>query len=129
MNYFGNRKNIITIKLDHLFCQISAIKFQKEEMQLFTKFAELWRKKEKKIFFKLLERLKKNPELLEALDKMKPVKNTPQLIMDESNEIARRIEKQFFEIIPGIPGLTTYRNLFLCEMAKDDIKSVEVTDV
>ncbi|VBB34198.1 unnamed protein product [Acanthocheilonema viteae] len=68
----------------------------------------------------LMERLKENPELLEAMDKFKDGKHLCETIMEHSYEIAKRIERQFFSLIPGIPGLITYRNAMICEIARDE---------
>ncbi|EFO12818.1 hypothetical protein LOAG_15716, partial [Loa loa] len=74
----------------------------------------------------LLERLKENPELLEAINKHKVTKITPKTIMDESFKIATRIERQLFSLIPGVPGLITYRNAMACEVARDESTTISI---
>ncbi|EJW79713.1 hypothetical protein WUBG_09379 [Wuchereria bancrofti] len=74
----------------------------------------------------LLERLRENPELMEAVDKIKPDKITLTTIMEESFEIATRIERQFFSLIPGVPGLTAYKNAMICEIARDESVTITV---
>lgn len=67
----------------------------------------------------LTESLKENPELLEAMEKFKPDKPFCKTIMEHSYEIAVRIERQFFSLIPRVTGLTAYRNAMICEFARD----------
>ncbi|VDK81075.1 unnamed protein product [Litomosoides sigmodontis] len=69
----------------------------------------------------LMERLERSPELLEAVERLKdmqePLRDT---VMKHSYEIATRMERQFFSLIPGVTGLTTYRNAMICEIARDE---------
>lgn len=73
------------------------------------------------MFLQLTEHLKESPELVEAVERLKsmqrPVRDT---VMKRSYEIATRMERQFFSLIPGVTGLTAYRNAMICEIARDE---------
>ncbi|CAG9538805.1 unnamed protein product [Cercopithifilaria johnstoni] len=74
----------------------------------------------------LLERLEENPELIEAINKFKTEQPLRETIMEHSYEIATRMERQFFSLIPGVTGLTTYRNAMICELARDETITITI---
>uniref|UniRef100_A0A0R3S1Z1 Uncharacterized protein n=1 Tax=Elaeophora elaphi TaxID=1147741 RepID=A0A0R3S1Z1_9BILA len=74
----------------------------------------------------LMERLKENPELLEAIDRLKAEQPLSQTIIENSYQIATRMERQLFSLIPGVSGLTVYRNMMICELARDEINTMTV---
>lgn len=77
-------------------------------------------------FLQLLERLEENPELLEAIEKIRTEEPLSKTIMANSFEIATRIERQIFSLIPGVPGLIAYRNAMICEVGRDESTTITV---
>uniref|UniRef100_A0A8R1TQQ2 Uncharacterized protein n=1 Tax=Onchocerca volvulus TaxID=6282 RepID=A0A8R1TQQ2_ONCVO len=73
---------------------------------------------------KLLERLEANPELMEVMNKAEKATNAT--AMDDSFELATKIEKQFFSLIPRVTGLTVYRNVMINEIARDESTTVTI---
>uniref|UniRef100_A0A915PJL4 Trafficking protein particle complex subunit 4 n=1 Tax=Setaria digitata TaxID=48799 RepID=A0A915PJL4_9BILA len=70
----------------------------------------------------LSECLKNNPELMKAMDKMKvKMRAMSKTVPEEMHELATKIERQLFSLIPGVPGLTVYRNVMSSpKMSKEE---------
>ncbi|KAM3727638.1 Replicase polyprotein 1a [Dirofilaria immitis] len=70
---------------------------------------------------KLSARLEDNPELVEAINRIKAEKVTSETTAeDDTFEFATKIERQLFSLIPGISGLTAYKNAMISEIAWDE---------
>ncbi|VDN07241.1 unnamed protein product [Thelazia callipaeda] len=68
---------------------------------------------------KIQRLLKANPELVTAIKILKAQEPLQEkTLVEKTRELAVRLERQMFSFIPGVTGLTSYRNFLILDLSR-----------